>query len=76
MSTNKIEKRITRGRSQGSETDSGQTGESDSRLPITLDFGGPLGQTETCRTGNGFGPAPKTPHDPFKMKPPGYPSLF
>ncbi|MBK9141232.1 MAG: hypothetical protein IPM23_01965 [Candidatus Melainabacteria bacterium] len=57
-----------------------------SPLPMfTLDFGGSLGaRSSGCRCScqdssgrkSGFDNTPRVPHDPFKMKPPEYPSLF
>lgn len=49
---------------------------------FALDFGGSLGGSLVCLcqggTGrkSGFDNTPRVPHDPFKMKPPEYPSLF
>jgi len=53
---------------------------------FALDFGGSLGSSVGgspgcyCQGGtgrkSGFDNTPRVPHDPFKMKPPEYPSLF
>ncbi|MCA9800516.1 MAG: hypothetical protein KC777_00940 [Cyanobacteria bacterium HKST-UBA02] len=52
---------------------------------FTLDFGGSLGASSggchcSCQgqseQKSGFDNTPRVPHDPFKMKPPEYPSLF
>lgn len=47
---------------------------------IALDFGGPLRSSiqknSSCSGSTGFEHSPPTFHDPFKMKPPPYPSLF
>lgn len=48
---------------------------------VTLDFGGPLGPAQTqkagrSQTGSNGSPHGELPSDPFKQKPPSYPSLF
>ena len=68
------------------ETETAQSGSSaHSALGPVLDFGGALvpsqcacgfGRRETNQVSRSFDHTPKAPHDPFKQKPPSYPSLF
>ncbi|MDZ4833990.1 MAG: hypothetical protein SGJ27_09460 [Candidatus Melainabacteria bacterium] len=51
------------------------------QLPISLDFGGPIGSGSTAfpaapRRRQSQPSLPEPPGDPFKNKPPEFPSLF